>query len=210
MARPKSGVSIGGTSDNQGPITAENYVQRAKAFVAARGDAGAGFVIRAIDGEGGEEMTEIPATEPQWIAWLNYLTDLGYFKRIDKRGKPFTSSWMVDSGMATVPCEWPEDFDLAAPMSDRTATLYRPVHSPQHRADMRLRVGSLFQRLSDSLSARQSDGRKITDGREREEVIRQNAERADDLRKEWIANPITLSPAALAKLGVLPKREAAE
>ena len=102
------------SNDPLGPgtdISAANYVDRAKAFIALRGE---GFVIRALDGADGALRTRQPATEPQWRAWMEYW---------DQKGVKFAYSRA--RGLATVPCEWPEDFDAEARSSDRGARLWR-------------------------------------------------------------------------------------
>ncbi len=92
-------------------ITRENFVERARAFVGARG--GAAFVIRGVDGPKGSAHSRQAATEPQWLAWLAYLGRLGVPARA-----------MRARGEATVPSEWPEDFDASWPLSDRGARIY--------------------------------------------------------------------------------------
>ena len=93
-------------------ISAENYVDRAKSFI--HGNGGSGFVIRAIEGSNGSAATKQPATEAQWIAWIEYF---------EAKGIPHR--YLEANGMATVPGEWPEFFDAAAQFSDQTRTLER-------------------------------------------------------------------------------------
>ena len=112
-----------------GGISAENYVDRAKAVIASRG--GEGFVIRAIEGADGSAATSKPATEPQWIAWVSYWTD----KRIP-------CAFSVKRGMAAVPTEWPEEFDYEAAYADRTARLPQvaPRQSGQRELSPRIKA----------------------------------------------------------------------
>ena len=87
-------------------IDAATYFERARAFIASRGNVG--FVVRGVDGQKGSAMVNQPATEAQWLAWLGYLDSLGV-----------PTKFMRSNGEATVPAEWPEDFDGACGMSDR-------------------------------------------------------------------------------------------
>ena len=93
-------------------ITAENWSQRAKACIAGRGPEALGFVVRGIEGQKGSQLSKFPATEPQWLAWLAYL---------DAKGIPTKA--MRFHGLATVPTEWPEEFDLECEPSNRTARI---------------------------------------------------------------------------------------
>lgn len=145
-------TKIGGKGVNRpvdsGPITAENYYSRARAFVRSKGllpnDDGShpgGFVIRALVGERGHWRTKEPATEPQWIAWL------AYFERVIGLPTTFLRSY----GLAAVPCEWPEDFDAQAPASNRSARLLPRGDLAAERewdcTNPRRRVDALFDEL---------------------------------------------------------------
>ncbi len=110
----KIGAKNRTATDHSGPITAANYAERAKSFIASSPKQ-EGFVIRSVEGRNGEASSHIPATEPQWIAWIAYF-DLKEIKRAS----------LIEDGIGTVPCEWPEDFDVEAWTSDRGARLYRP------------------------------------------------------------------------------------
>lgn len=172
-------VSFGGP---QTGITAENYYERVRAFVKGRGG---GFVIRALEGERGHWRTKEPATEPQWIAWL------AYFERIIELAPTFLRSY----GLATVPCEWPEDFDVQGPASNRSARL--PHRDPAaelewDRANPQRRVDALFGELGLHL-AQTSPAAKPKRApflAPPEELVR--AFDAD--------GPVALSPEALARL----------
>lgn len=89
-------------------ITAANYAERAQAFIRARG--GVGFVIRAPGCREGR------ATPAQWHAWTEYLARIGV-----------KTTFMRQHGVATVPSEWPEQFDMTAPSSD---PLWAPTQEP--------------------------------------------------------------------------------
>ncbi len=91
-------------ADLDSPVSASNWTDRAVAYVKAHG--GEGFVIRAFDTPHAGQTT--PA---QWVAWLAYLTRLGV-----------KTVFMREHRLATVPTEWPEEFDPAAPISDRSWT----------------------------------------------------------------------------------------
>ena len=121
------------TSAPSAGITAANYVDQAAAFARFKG---AGFVIRAIEGTHGALMTGEPATEPQWIAWM------GYFS-----GKHIPHRAALKRGLTTVPCEWPNDFDVGWGSNDRTAFIPRRPFAPHGRE----RVATLFQQLMASI-----------------------------------------------------------
>ena len=110
-------------------ITAENYLDRASAYCVGTGKA---FVIRAVEGNGGERVTGEPATDAQWLAWMAYFDAKG-IGHVYARGR----------GLTTVPCEWPEDFDAEAPLSDRNAMLPRPRRAQVSKG----RIAGLFARL---------------------------------------------------------------
>jgi hypothetical protein len=112
------------------------YFELAQAHAKAYGTA---FIIRALDGLDGAFATGEPATEPQWIAWVRYWQDLG-----------IPHAFALQKGLATVPCEWPENFDASAPPSNRSALLpRRPRGNPESRA----RMIDNFCRLSRQIGA---------------------------------------------------------
>jgi hypothetical protein len=134
MVRKKDQFEIDSPS-RLGPeigVTAENYLDQARAFVRRAGE---GFVIRAIDGKKGSRNSRDPATEAEWIAWLRYF---------DAKGIP--STFLVDHGLGTVPTRWPEDFDAEAPTSDRFASL--PKRSNREMLAMREFVAPLVGALN--------------------------------------------------------------
>ena len=93
-------------------IDAKNYADRAATFLCGRD----GFVIRAIDGAKGSMSSREEPTEAQWIAWVRYFD-----------GKGLKRAFLIEHGLGTVPTEWPEDFDLEWPTSDREARLPRRI-----------------------------------------------------------------------------------
>lgn len=99
------------TAPTKGPITAENWLTRAASHCAA----GEGFVIRALEGAKGALGAHEAATEAQWIAWMTWFSAHGISTRA-----------AIANGVATVPTEWPEQFDPAWPPSDRSRRLPRP------------------------------------------------------------------------------------
>ena len=118
----KRGKNSSGEWIEGSEITAANYADRAKAFIALRGE---GFVIRALDGPSGSFATRYSATEPQWRAWTSYWDEKGIYQKTHAA---------QSCGLATVPCEWPEDFDVEARSSDRGARLWRrSPASPEER-----------------------------------------------------------------------------
>ena len=98
-------------------IIMENYVDRAQAFIRSNG--GEGFVIRSIAGANGSAERSLPATEPQWISWVNWFAS-----------KKIAINFALSNGMMTVPTEWPESFDATADYSDRGARLPPLKKSP--------------------------------------------------------------------------------
>lgn len=161
-------------------ITKENYLERAKAFAVARG---AGYVIRAIEGEKGSAATGERATEPQWLAWMAYF-DMKGIEAV------FTQAY----GVMTVPCEWPEDFDLVAETSDRRALIHRKRDGSTTR-----HVG-IFDGLQRNMMVvasakprRRGDPNSSAPKREPMPA---------ELAEKYRANPITLSPATRSVMGI--------
>jgi hypothetical protein len=145
--RDGSGAAVRGPV---GGVTASNYVDRAKAFIAGNG--GEGFVIRAREGAKGSLATGEPATEAQWIAWIRYFEARGIFRNRSGQIAAFAKSF----GMATVPAEWPELFDLEAETSDRLATLptrrpLAPFADRQRGVAMLKATGERLAKLADPL-----------------------------------------------------------
>jgi hypothetical protein len=120
-----------------GPITADNYLDRARRFASFGAEP---FVIRALDGEKGAIRTKMLATEPQWIAWRAWFIS----KRISTRA-------MDAMGLATVPIEYPELFDHDWPTSDPFARL--PRRGPQEMDRMSGRLSSLLAGLNQEVGA---------------------------------------------------------
>lgn len=79
-------------------VTAQNWLERCTLFIRAHG--GEGFVIRSAAGGKGAKETHLPATPQQWQAWLAYW-----------RSRAIPHAFAVKHGLATVPCQWPHDFD---------------------------------------------------------------------------------------------------
>jgi hypothetical protein len=152
-------------------ITAENYVERATAFVGAHGG---GFVIRSLDGADGHFATKQAATEAQWIAWI------GYFET-----KRIRHAYLQQRGMGTVPAEWPEDFDLEAPTSDRSHRL--PRRPPFRDPEMCRRLAALLQGVARELEALPA---KTPTWREREPARKLSPE---ELAEYWRDKPVQLS-----------------
>lgn len=90
-------------------VTKENYLERAHYLMEANG--GTGFVIRGPEANG----IKTPA---QWRAWINYFSELGY-----------STIFMRQHGVGTVPTEWPEDFDPRAPVSDKLWAPLEPLRA---------------------------------------------------------------------------------
>lgn len=100
-------------------VTKENYPALAKAFMEERGNQG--FVIV----ERGNKTKGWTATHDEWAAWI------AYFFKLGKPIKPYE-----DRGYATVPCQWPYDFDEN---SEVGASLEAAKY---HRENMRRRIAA--------------------------------------------------------------------
>ncbi len=88
------------------PVTKENYVEKAMGWIRFNG--GEGVVIRKGDGPNGWRHKAERPTDAQWRAWMGYWARLGV-----------PCLFADHHGVATVPTEWPEDFDPETPPSDR-------------------------------------------------------------------------------------------
>lgn len=87
-------------------VTAANYAEKARAFVGAHG--GKAFVVAPW--QVSLRLETFPATPGSWAAWLAYWRRLGYpVRAIEQRGH------------ATVPTEWPHQFDERATLEQDTA-----------------------------------------------------------------------------------------
>jgi len=156
------------TSAPSAAITAANYAEQAAAFARFKG---AGFVIRALDGTHGALMTGEPATEPQWIAWMGYFLA----KKIPHRAA-------LKRGLMTVPCEWPNGFDVDWGPNDPTAFLPRRPFVPHGRE----RVAALFRELMASIW--------------RDTPARSAPRTSEDLAGDFQRAPPQVSPALAARL----------
>ncbi|MGE0289279.1 MAG: hypothetical protein AB7I42_26610 [Bradyrhizobium sp.] len=87
-------------------VTAENYSAKARAFVDA--NRGKAFVIAPW--RASAKGDTFPATPGSWAAWI------AYWRRI---GRP--TAYTETHGLATVPTEWPHQFDESATLELDTA-----------------------------------------------------------------------------------------
>lgn len=88
-----------------GPITKENYVERAISFMRSSGRANGDHpVIRSAEGTHGATATGKQETGEQWRAWM------AYFARIN-----YPTVFAKKLGLMTVPTFWPWEFDRSAP-----------------------------------------------------------------------------------------------
>ena len=114
MAKQKSITTE--TTPDDGTIGPHNWVRLAQQGVRNRG--GEGFVIYAPG--------HPAATPAPWHAWLTWM---------DQHGIRTAFARVI--GIATVPTQWPEEFDLGAPPSDRSLTAPKPVYiGPERRKEM--------------------------------------------------------------------------
>lgn len=155
----------------QTDVTAENWTDRAKAFIASKGSDALGFVI--ANGNHAQHT----ATEPQWIAWTRWLDHIGVKTR-------FAES----HGIMTVPCEWPEDFALDCPPSNRAARLPRRF------------VTSDIDRKATADAVRKATAHLEAPKQRRREPWRMTPDQADEYMREIAARPVApLSAAALGR-----------
>ena len=182
------------SSGSSGQITAENYSQRAVAFM--RGCGGNGFVIRSIEGAKGSLATGEKPTDAQWLAWMDYYR---------MKGIPYR--FAQSHGLVTVPCEWPELFDYDAPVSEKTARLQLPPApiSGQKRAEVQQKITALSRRLAAKAPAK-SKTFNVADM-----SPAMAAEHLDKLREKASESISPLSPAALRSIApeLVGKSEAA-
>ncbi len=176
MARQKDGISEPREPVLNGPVDSSNFVRMDQAAIRAQG--GQGFVIRNEAPKNGGAST--PA---EWHAWMIYFEDHGIPTR-----------FMRTHGVATVPKQWPEDFDLTRETSERG---WRFPPPPAYDPTMKTRVAALFRDL-----ARSIDPGPDPRGRRRQPQTPQEA--ADVLAAGFpdLRGPVTLSPAARASLGL--------
>lgn len=174
------------------PITAENYLARAKAFC-ARG--AVPFVVRSAEGTHGWRASRSATTAAQWAAWMKWFGE-----------KMIQVDVAKHRGMMTVPAEYPEFFDPSAPLSDMSVGLPMFDDGAEDRmARMRERLHDLFVRVSDEMPRGARSNRpplsRPVDVRG-EGMAKVAAERRlDALRAEYRDNP----PPRLA--GAPPPRE---
>ncbi len=176
MARQKDGISEPREPVLNGPVDSSNFVRMAQAAIRAQG--GQGFVIRNEAPKNGGAST--PA---EWHAWMVYFEDHGIPTR-----------FMRVHGVATVPKQWPEDFDLTRETSERG---WRFPPPPAYDPTMKTRVAALFRDL-----ARSIDPRPDPRGRRRQPQTPQEAAGALAAGFPHLRGPVTLSPAARASLGL--------
>lgn len=176
-----------GSAAATGPITGENFLERARLFASLGADK---FVIRALDGEKGSIRTKLLATEPQWVAWRAWFFSKGMVRWVRV---------MDNHGMATVPSEYPELFDKDAPLSDPFARL--PRRAPAAMETMRGRINELFSGLSGELGMPSNRRRQQSDAQAKQEALAL----LDQKREEW-SSPFELSDAA-RKFAAFPRAE---
>lgn len=178
----KSTSSLSGGTDD--PITAENYVERARAFVRAKGDDGEGFVIRAYEGERGSLETEEPATPAQWSAWMAYFEAKRIAYRVARK-----------RGMTTVPAEWPHQFDPGWPFN--APPPIDPPRAKPYVPDWRNKELVEMMQAAAGLSTPQGR-RRGPDARDAKGTTPD--ERLEALRASYAAEPTTMSPELAKRL----------
>jgi hypothetical protein len=137
-----------------------------------------GFVIRNQ-----EPKVAGPATPAEWHAWMIYFEDHG-----------ISTKFIREYGIATVPTQWPEDFEAGREESDRYWTFPPPrAYDPY----MRQRVAALFASL-----ARSIDPGPDPRGRRSQPQTPQEAADALTAGFPHLRGPVTLSAAVRASLGL--------
>ena len=145
---------------------------------AIRARGGMGFVIRNQ-----EPKVAGSATPAEWHAWMVYFED-----------HAISTRFMREYGIATVPVQWPEDFEAGREDSDR---YWQFPATRTYDPNMRERVGTLFAELAKSIDPgidRQS--------RRRGPQTKQEAETALSAGFPHLKGAVTLSPAARKSFGL--------
>ena len=183
MRKPstRTGVATVTTQGGSGPITSENYVQRAIEY--ARSHGGLSVIRRHSD-----QVQGYPATHARWKAWMEW--KLAHSIRI--RGA-------LAAGIATVPAEWPEDFDPNADSSDKDFRFPSPPYvSLARRGEMARKLIS----LAEQIDKRNYDKRRPDQPLPPPEST---DERVARLTREFRATPpLPLSDRARAAMGLEP------
>jgi hypothetical protein len=155
------------------PITAANYVERARAFVRAKGAGGEGFVIRAYRGAKGSLETKLAATPGPWAAWMGYLT-----------GKGMPTAFAVDQGMMTVPAEWPDEFD-ALWFNERPPPL-EPPRLEFVSLDRRRELASMLSATAAGWGPSERPRARPTQSRSLDELAREYAATPPAMGAAWV------------------------
>ena len=171
--KPKAAPMVGPIAG----VNGDNYADFAKAFI---GSKGAGVVVHA-PGESGHN----PA---QWQAWMAYFDHLG--------GRKLATYSKLKR--ITVPAEWPDDFDVEVPVSDRSP---RPRYGAPKDPDRKGTADWVRRRVEEAQRATKfpSDPRR-PDWRAPSQAPRT----PEDVAAEYAENPVKLSPEARKTLGPPP------
>lgn len=129
MAKPKRD-SAERVPPTGAEINSRNWGEVFGAAIRARG--GMGFVIRNQ-----KPKIAAPATPPEWHAWMIYFED-----------HEISTKFIRECGIATVPTQWPEDFEAGREESDRW---WQFPSERAHDPYMRQRVAALFKELARSV-----------------------------------------------------------
>jgi hypothetical protein len=156
------------TSGDKFAVTPENWVKLATASI--RVQPNGGFVIRP------------DKTPAEWRAWVAYLGS-----------RKIPTTFMVKHRVATVPKQWPEEFDGTAEESDK---LWLPEWEDQlDREDRKALATGLLRNLSDSMGPLPGAPRnRLTNFQK--EAEKQAALEFIEKRKDYWKSPVTLSHGA--------------
>ena len=164
------------------PTDASNYVERWPAFAATHG--GLKMIRRRADATG-----TFHATEARWFAWMTWM-----------QGHGIPTRYVLSVGVATVPADWPEDFDPRAEPSDRDFRFPSSDFTmPQRRAE----IAQGLRDLSDSIDRRNYDPRRKDNPMPKPETP---TERLERLRANYAAAPLAPSSDLAARFAA-PREE---
>jgi hypothetical protein len=162
-------------------INAENYVERAQAFI--RANRGEGVALRSSDAPPDARTKSLPVTNAQFWSWIEYFARIGVKTKSSRK-----------SGVMTVPAEWPEDFDASAPASLRTY-IAPPSVEPTDKRIPPIAWQSLIDQFPKSVEKwsainDSADARDHDDPATRAAIVAHHERRLADLRAEYAASPI--------------------
>jgi hypothetical protein len=180
MTKPRKAGTAKLVNDDA-PVTAENYVAKACAFIRAKGQ---GVVIRtnAPASPPPASVASFPPDEAKWRAWMTYLAKLGV-----------RTAYARHVGYMTVPADWPEAFDPAAPQSDP----FPPPLPAKEPAIHSAWIGPALAQLARNMAAMplrqdkpENDARFARTPEQRAKLVAEAEAKLEALKAQNIANPV--------------------